>query len=144
MTRNVGLIGLGIGSVVSFATLVGCAAHTFRVVEKTSGAGVVAIATAQDQAREQAESYMKSQCPAGYDVQKEAEAVIGETTKGKQQATWYGGSSSSSTTTQKTEWRIEYKCKDASGAAPAPAAPAAAPAAGGKTSSETHVLIVRY
>jgi hypothetical protein len=139
MTTNFGLIGLGIGCVVSFAA-VGCGGSTFRVVEKTSGAGVVAIASAQDQAREQAETYMKSQCPTGYDVQKEAEAVIGETTKGKQQAGWLGSTNTSSTTTQKTEWRIEYKCKDAGGAAPAPAA-SGAPA---KTSSETHVLIVRY
>jgi hypothetical protein len=131
-------MGLGIGCVVSFAAI-GCGS-SFRVVEKSAGAGVVAIPTAQDSAREQAEAYMKSQCPAGYDVQKEAEAVIGETTKGKQQATMFGGVNSSSTTTQKTEWRIEYKCKDSGGAAPAPAA-SGSPA---KTSSETHVLIIRY
>jgi hypothetical protein len=143
MTRNFGLIGLSVGCVVSFAALVGCGS-SFRVVEKSSGAGVVAIPSAQDSAREQAEAYMKQQCPTGYDVQKEAEAVIGEETKGKTQRAMFGGTNSASTTTQKTEWRIEYKCKDASGAAPAaPAAPAASgtPA---KTSSETHVLIVRY
>jgi hypothetical protein len=139
MTTNFGLIGLGIGCVLSFAA-VGCGS-SFRVVEKSAGSGVVAIPTAQDSAREQAEAYMKAQCPAGYDVQKEAEAVIGETTKGKQQANFFGGVNSSSTTTQKTEWRIEYKCKDAAGAPPAAPAASGAPA---KTSSETHVLIIRY
>jgi hypothetical protein len=107
----------------------------------------VALPNAQTP-RENVEQYLKAQCPAGYDVQKESEAVIGETTNSREEGAAHGtrgggvrtSSASTSTTTQKTEWRIEYKCKDAGGATP-PAAPTDDKA---KTSSETHVLIVRY
>jgi hypothetical protein len=150
MTRNFGLIGLGMGCLVSFAAI-GCGG-TYRVVEKTSTGGVVALPNAQTP-RENVEQYLKAQCPAGYDVQKESEQVIGETTntneKGEAHGNRRGGvstsSATSSTTTQKTEWRIEYKCKDAAGAPPAPPADDKAKTdEKPKTSSETHVLIVRY
>jgi hypothetical protein len=143
------LIGLGIGCVVSFAAL-GCGG-SYRVVEKTATGGTVALPNAQTP-RDNVEQYMKAQCPAGYDVQKESEQVIGETTnsseKGEAHGTKHGISSSSatsSTTTQKTEWRIEYKCKDAGGATPPPPpADDKAKTDDKKTSSETHVLIVRF
>ncbi len=150
MTRNFGLIGLGIGCVVSFAAI-GCGG-SYRVVEKTGTGGVVALPN-QQTPRDNVEQYLKAQCPAGYDVQKESEAVIGETTQtreeGSAHATKGGGirssSASASSTTQKTEWRIEYKCKDAGGATPpAPPADDKAKTDDKKTSSETHVLIVRY
>jgi hypothetical protein len=132
---------LGICSVTSLLALAGCgAAGSFRVVEKTTGGGVVALPSAQDMGREKAEQYMKSQCPTGYDVQKEAEAVIGsDTTQGTQKASFFSAPTAATTTTQKTEWRIEFKCK---GGPDAPAPPADQNAK--KSTSQVHTLIVRY
>jgi hypothetical protein len=131
---------LGTCSVISLLALAGCgAAGSFRVVEKTSGGGVVALPSAQDMGREKAEQYMKSQCPTGYDVQKEAEAVIGsDTTQGTQKASFFSAPTAASTTTQKTEWRIEFKCKG--GAPDAPPADQNAK----KSTSQVHTFIVRY
>ena len=129
---------LGICSVSSLLALSACAtAPTFRIVERTPGAGVVAIPSAQDIGREKAEEYMKSQCPSGYDVQKEAEAVIGsDTVEGHKHGFLWTPPANTTSTTQKTEWRIEFKCKGA-----APDAPADQNA---KKSSQTHTFIVRY
>jgi hypothetical protein len=136
MTTNACM--LGICSVISLLALAGCGAGgTFRVVEKTSAGGVVALPSAQDMGRQQAEQYMKTQCPGGYDVQKEAEAVIGsDTTQGTQKAGFFSAPTATTTSVQKTEWRIEYKCKGG-----APEAPADQNA---KKSSQVHTLIVRY
>jgi hypothetical protein len=51
----------------------------------------------------------------------------------------FGGINSSTSTTQKTEWRIEYKCK---GGDAAPDAPASSDNA--KKSGAIHTLIIRY
>ncbi len=130
---------LGICSMTSVLALMGCApASNFRVVEKTSVGGVVALPSAQDMAREKAEQYMKSQCPTGYDIQKEAEAVIGsDTTQGQQKASFFSAPTAATSTTNKTEWRIEYKCKGA-----APDAPADQNAK--KSTGAIQTVVVRY
>jgi len=91
---------------------------TYRVVKKTQSGGEVALVGPQESAREKADEYMRSQCPTGFDIVEEGEAVVGSTTTarttdngknifGQKTAT------TSADSTDKREWRIKYQCKNA-------------------------------
>src|SRR5689334_21653007 len=62
----------------SMAALTGCG--SIRVVQKTPTGGVVALLGSQDKAREKAAEYMSAQCPEGYRIVEESEAVVGTET----------------------------------------------------------------
>lgn len=112
---------------------VGCA--NIRVVKKTQTGGEVALLGSREGAQEKANEYMARQCPGGYDVLEEGEAVVGQnaTTTTRPTRGLFGGKQlqSDSSTEDKREWRVKYQCKGAvePASAAAPAAPAAAPAA---------------
>ncbi len=73
----------------ALATLTGCS--SIRVVQKTPAGGTVALEGAEGGAREKADEYMRSQCPAGYEIVEEGEAVVTDT----------------------REWHITFKCRGA-------------------------------
>jgi hypothetical protein len=105
-----------VASMTSLFALVACAGASYRVVKKTPEGGVVALAGSRDEAHSLAEGYMKSQCPGGFDVVEEGEAVIGEDSKSATKPSLFTiGQNTATSTTQKTEWRINYKCKGAAG-----------------------------
>lgn len=121
---------------------------TYRVVKKTPNGGEVALQGSPEKAREAAAEYMSAQCPQGYDIVEEGEAVVGsETTARTQKEKVFGVPTTSTTaeTTDKREWRLKYQCKGAPTAAPqvAPADPAAAGIAG-KNQGAIHELVIRY
>jgi hypothetical protein len=99
----------------SFA-VVACSG-TYRVVKKTQSGGEVALVGPQESAREKADEYMQSQCPTGFDIVEEGEAVVGSTTTAR---TTDGGknlfgqktATTSAESTDKREWRIKYQCKN--------------------------------
>lgn len=112
---------------ISLCCLVGLAVAlggcgSIRVVKKTQAGGEVALVGSQDKAREKAAEYMQAQCPSGYDVLEEGEAVVGSTMSGQQQngIGVFGRPTTTmnATTEDKREWRIKYQCKGAPGAAP--------------------------
>ncbi|HEU4410761.1 MAG TPA: hypothetical protein VFS43_36250 [Polyangiaceae bacterium] len=119
---------------MALATLLGACGGSFRVVRRAPAAGELALAGDPDEAREQAEDYMRRQCPEGYDVLDEGEAVVGS--RSTAYAPGYGRRSGfvNVTTSDIAEWRIRYRCKEALAPAatvpvprPAPVAPASAP-----------------
>lgn len=81
-----------------------------RVVQKTKDGGILALQGIQDDAREKADSYMKGQCPKGYEIVEEGEAVVGQDTRMQSNNTRYG-SIGSAQSRDVREWRITYKCK---------------------------------
>jgi hypothetical protein len=87
----------------------------YRVVEVHPGQGGVVAIYSQKMPRDKVEEYMRQQCPTGYDVLGEGEAVTGSQSQGSSTAVAVGGGmavgSSSSTSRNVTEWRIQYKCK---------------------------------
>jgi hypothetical protein len=105
-------------SLVMFVSLalVACSG-TYRVVRKTTSGGEVALVGPQESAREKADEYMRGQCPTGFDVVEEGEAVVGSTTTAR---TADGGknlfgqptSTTHADSTDKREWRIKYQCKN--------------------------------
>jgi hypothetical protein len=107
-------LALALASSFSLASI-GCG--TYRVVKKTQNGGEVALEGVQSQAREKAEQYMASQCPTGYDIVEEGEAVVGsESTSETTGARTIFGQPAARTTTSsndKREWRIQFKCRDA-------------------------------
>jgi hypothetical protein len=102
-----------LGMVWSSLVVLGCS--NIRVVEVHPGqSGVVALLGLRDGARTKAEAYMQTQCPGGYDIVGEGEAVVGSRSQGS--ATAVGGNgfavgSSSSVSQNINEWRIQYRCK---------------------------------
>ena len=129
---------LAIAFLFATAALAGCS--TYRVVRVTPHGGEVALVGSPDGAREKAQGYMAAQCPTGFDILEEGEAVIGEestaqTTRGHM----FGVPTKTTTesTTEKREWRIKYQCKDA------PAASPVADGAGAKQGA-IHELVVRF
>ncbi|HEU4537943.1 MAG TPA: hypothetical protein VFS00_27675, partial [Polyangiaceae bacterium] len=90
----------------------GCAG--IRVVKKTQTGGEVALLGAREGAQEKANEYMARQCPGGYDVLEEGEAVVGQnaTTTTRPTRGLFGGKQlqSDSTTEDKREWRVKYQC----------------------------------
>jgi len=113
------------------AALAGCSLGNYRVVKTVpQKGGEVALVGVQNEAREKAEGYMRGQCPSGYDIVEEGEAVVGQEQVGSRR-----GYMVRSETNDKHEWRIKYQCKGA--------APAAAPLPTG-TQGQIHELIVRF
>jgi hypothetical protein len=121
-----------------FTMLAGCG--TYRVVKKTPNGGEVALQGSPEKAREGAQEYMAAQCPGGYDILEEGEAVVGsETTEQTRKGPDVFGvptRTTNASTTDKREWRIKYQCK---GTTPAPAAAGEAPKQG-----SIHELVVRF
>jgi hypothetical protein len=110
---------------LSAAASAGCAG--IRVVKRTPVGGEIALVGVREEAQAKANEYMARQCPSGYEVVEEGEAVVGQettttTTKGRG---LFGDKQlqSNSTSVDKREWRVKYQCK---------AAPTA-PAGGGVT-----------
>lgn len=101
---------------VALALVTGCS--SIRVVKKTPDGGIVALQGAQDGAREKAEQYMSGQCPGGYDVVEEGEAVSGSETTAETHKTFLGPVTEAKTK-DTHEWRITYKCKGAAKSAAA-------------------------
>src|SRR5438128_2247359 len=95
---------------LALATLSGCS--SIRVVQKTPSGGTVALQGAEDGAREKADEYMRSQCPAGYEVVEEGEAVVGSVTNARATPTIIGPVTTAQTSDTR-EWRITYKCNGA-------------------------------
>ena len=99
------------------------------MVKRTPAGGELALVGAREGAQDKANEYMARQCPGGYDVLEEGEAVVGQNTTTTTRPTkgLFGGKQiqSDSSSEDKREWRVKYQCKGAE----APAAPAAAPAA---------------
>lgn len=100
-------------AVTALATLSGCSG--IRVVQKTQTGGTVALQGAEGGAREKADEYMRSQCPAGYEVVEEGEAVVGSITSAQTNRTIIGPVTTARTTDTR-EWRITYKCKGSANA----------------------------
>ncbi|MBX3260407.1 MAG: hypothetical protein KIS78_03600 [Labilithrix sp.] len=67
---------------------------SYRVLSEAKTGGTVALEGAHDGARSKAESYMRAQCPDGFEVVEEGDAI---------------GSDGAS-----REWRISYVCTGAS------------------------------
>jgi hypothetical protein len=144
-TSKLGWGLLAVGSVGILVTLEGCSGY--RVVQVHPGKdGIVALLGDRDAAREKATGYMNEQCPGGFDIVEEGEAVTGQTTNANSQSqggqTIFGpavNTNTQATTRNTTEWRIRYQCK---GAAAAPGG-GPAPAASG-AQSKIHEIILRY
>lgn len=107
MIRSVATL-VSIASLLSLAT--GCSG--IRVVQKTRDGGVVALQGQESGAREKADEYMRSQCPAGYEIVEEGEAVVGSDTTVRQRQTFIGPVTTAQSEDRR-EWRLTYKCKGA-------------------------------
>jgi len=113
MSRQALSLLVVIATLTAVANLTGCGA--IRVVRRTKAGGEIALEGLPEKARVKANDYMSAQCPSGFDILEEGEAVIGSestasTTSGR---SLFGQPSlnSRSSTTDKTEWRIKYECK---------------------------------
>jgi hypothetical protein len=102
-----------LGMVWSSLIVLGCS--NIRAVEVQPGrGGIVALLGLRDGARTKADVYMKTQCPAGYDVVEEGEAVVGSASQGSSSAVGGNGfavGSSRSVSHDLTEWRVKYRCR---------------------------------
>lgn len=109
---------------VSTSLLVGCG--SYRVVRKTATGGEVALEQqgTMGQSHEKAVEYIASQCPSGYEIVEEGEAVIGSDTTAQsadgRDIFGRNVNRSASTTTEKREWRIKYQCKTPAAASSGP------------------------
>ena len=90
--------------------LAGCS--SIRVVQKTPDGGVVALQGVQSGAREKADDYMRAQCGGEYAVIEEGEAVVGSDTTSRKTSSFLGPTTQAQST-DRTEWRITYRCKNA-------------------------------
>ena len=130
---------LTFASIVWVSALAGCG--SIRVVKKTQDGGIVALAGDQTEARKKADAYMTSQCGGGgYEVVEEGEAVIGETNSSQAQATRFGTIQTQGQSTQKTEWRLTFRCKSS---APPANAMSESPH-GARETAELHSFVVRF
>ncbi|HEU4411725.1 MAG TPA: hypothetical protein VFS43_41160 [Polyangiaceae bacterium] len=103
----------------SLAALGGCGG-TLRVVRLTPASGELALIGNRDEAHAQAESYMRRQCPYGYDVLREGEV---RPSADPWSSSGFGAArAESSDTTEPSEWHIEFRCRGHVGEAPAPPA----------------------
>lgn len=110
------LMWLGVG-VLGVGAAFGCS--SIRVVQRTPAGGVVALVGDREGATEKAQEYMRSQCPKGFDVVEEGEAVVGQDiqTESRESRGFLGPQTSTrGSTTDKREWRIKYACKGEGGA----------------------------
>src|SRR5215813_3697519 len=106
-----------VASVLALSTLALSGCGTYRVVRRTPSGGEVALQGSEEKAREAAAEYMASQCPQGYDIVEEGEAVIGsETVASTRKDRVFGVpvQSTKAETTDKHEWRLKYQCKGTS------------------------------
>ncbi len=127
---------LTVASILSLSSLVtGCG--SIRVVKRTQDGGIVALAGSQSEARKKADEYMTGQCGGGYEIVEEGEAVIGEVSSAESRPTRYGTMQTQGSSTQKTEWRLTFRCK-------ANAAPTAKTPAGPRETAELHSYTVRF
>lgn len=113
MVRSVASL-VALGSLVFVVT--GCS--SIRVVKKTPDGGVVALQGDPDGAREKAENYMQSQCASGYDIVEEGEAVVGSETETRRNRGGIFGPTVTSSSTDRSEWRITFKCRGENAGAP--------------------------
>ena len=148
--KNVSIV-LGVACVLGLTACSG-----IRVVRASKAGGEIALIGDREGAMEKARGEMERTCggPQAYEVVEEGEAVIGEVSDSRGQAT--GGktifgdpavrTSEHTETTQKTEWRVKYACKGAAQPPPAGNPPAGnPPAAGtGQPSGQIHTVIVRF
>src|SRR5689334_8984588 len=148
--KNVSIV-LGVACVLGVA---GCSG--IRVVKASKSGGEIALIGDREAAMEKARVEMERTCggPQAYEVVEEGEAVVGEVSDSRGQAT--GGhtifgdpavrTSQHTETTQKTEWRVKYACKGAAQPPPAGNPPAGnPPAAGtGTPTGQIHTVIVRF
>ena len=110
--KSIGIAGAG---VVVAALAAGCA-PTARFVLIEKGGGAVAIQRNTPEYREKAAALMARQCPGGYDIVREEEAVTGETVS-KEYNTEYDKFSEEVRTTEEkrtrrsVEWRITFTCR---------------------------------
>ena len=141
MNIKLGLVAIAF---FSFASA-GCAG--IRVVKRTPVGGELALVGAREEAQQKANEYMARQCPGGYDVVEEGEAVVGQKTSTTASKTrgLFGEKQmqSDSVSEDKREWRVKYQCKRDAPEAPAaaPAAPAAAPLKTGRSDAVREVVV---
>lgn len=83
-----------------------------RVVRRTPHGGTIALQGMRDEAQKKASQYMTAQCPTGYDVTEEEEAVVGQQTSARTTDTKHGSFTSASSSDVR-EWRVTFRCKDA-------------------------------
>jgi hypothetical protein len=100
-----------VASLLGVIALTGCSG--IRVVQKTQTGGVVALQGAEGGAREKADEYMRQQCPKGYEIVEEGEAVVGQTTHADTRPGVFLGSHTTARSEDRREWRITYQCKGA-------------------------------
>lgn len=97
---------------LGLVALTGCSG--IRVVQRSQTGGVVALQGAESGAREKAGEYMSRECPRGYEIVEEGEAVIGQTTHADTRPGLLFGSHTTARSEDRREWRITYHCKGAS------------------------------
>ncbi len=103
-----------IAFLITLSVLVSCASARVVTVEPGQG-GIIAVNPKDSSdAREKAVALMSENCRGKYKIVKEGEEVVGQTS---QSQTTAGRSlfnkaalNTSSNSTNKTEWRITYKC----------------------------------
>ncbi|MBX3211122.1 MAG: hypothetical protein KF850_03750 [Labilithrix sp.] len=83
---------LGVALALVALFMGGCG--SYRVLSEAKSGGTVALEGAHDGARSKAERYMRAQCPGGFEIVEEGDAI---------------GSDGAS-----REWRISYVCTGAS------------------------------
>ncbi|MBX3197813.1 MAG: hypothetical protein KF850_30760 [Labilithrix sp.] len=83
-----------LGVVLAVLTLFAAGCGSYRVLSEAKTGGTVALEGAHDRARSKAESYMRAQCPGGFEIVEEGDAIASD------------GAS--------REWRISYVCAGAS------------------------------
>ncbi len=128
-----GLRAVGFGS-VALVALAGCS--SIRVVKTTPEGGVLALLGGRDGAHDKAVAFMQEKCPSGYAIVEEGEAVIGENTEGNTSRGLFNSLNTTSSSTQKTEWRLTFKCKGGEGAGSGDSS--------GKPTGQLHTVIVRF
>jgi hypothetical protein len=127
---------LVLASLVVVSSVAGCG--SIRVVKKTPDGGIVALAGDQGEARKKADDYMTSQCGGPYEIVEEGEAVIGEVNSAESRPTGFGTVRTNGSSTQKTEWRLTFRCKARAGQ------PANADNGGPQRTSELHTFVVVF
>ncbi len=95
---------------VSMLLSITTACSGIRVVKRANDGGIVALQGPESGAREKADEYMRSQCPKGYEIVEEGEAVVGQTAHATTRQGFIGPVTTAQTEDRR-EWRITYKCK---------------------------------
>ena len=94
--------------------LVGCASARMVSMQPAKGGVIAVLPSGSVEARQKATVMMQNNCGSKkVEITEEGEAVIGHTSTGSANTSLTGhllGTNTNSDTTQKTEWRITYKC----------------------------------